>query len=363
MKNSVRTILATALLSVSAFSQQAKNVILFVGDGGGVTSLNAASILGYGKAQALYIQSMPNVGLADSSTSMQWVTDGAGAASAMATGKKSRNGYVSSQPQGDGAYKTILEHAEEQGLSTGLITNEKDGITYAAISAYYAHTSNRGSALDIYHQFLNPKFGNGPDVVIVTANQKLADAVQAEGKSIAGDLKSKGYSMATSLNELAAMDSSTNRVITMTSDDFDMSAAVKHAVARLSKNPKGFFLVVHSDCHLGKTRASLNRLIELDKAIRAVGDDNKSNTLMIYTADHGYALYIKGETLTETQKSADQKQIINAIHLEDQHTAEEVPVVAVGPGSERVKGFMSNTDVFRIMMAAFGWQNAITSTN
>ena len=139
-------------------------------------------------------------------------------------------------------------------------------------------------------------------------------------------------------------------------ENFDMTTAVKQAVARLSQNPKGFFLVVYSDCHLGKTRSSLVRLVDLDKAIRAVGEELRSNTLMIYTADHGYALYVKGEKAAEALKSADHKRIVDAIHLEDQHTAEEVPVVAMGPGSERVKGFISNTDVFGVMMSAYGWQ-------
>jgi alkaline phosphatase len=37
------------------------------------------------------------------------------------------------------------------------------------------------------------------------------------------------------------------------------------------------------------------------------------------------------------------------------HTGEEVVVAAEGPGSENVSGFMSNTDLFRVMMAAYGW--------
>jgi len=72
-KFAIRTAFAAALFAATAFSQ-AKNVILFIGDGGGVTSLNAASIYGYGKPQALYVQSMPSVGLADTSTAMEWVT-------------------------------------------------------------------------------------------------------------------------------------------------------------------------------------------------------------------------------------------------------------------------------------------------
>jgi alkaline phosphatase len=353
--------------AIPAFSQ-AKNAILFVGDGGGVTPLNAASIYGYGKAQALYIQSMPNVALADSSTAKQWVTDGAGAASAMATGRKGSNGVLSMSPEAekdvkDGeVYKTVLEYAEERGLSTGLITNEKDGIAYAAISAFYAHSNNRGRSLDIFHQFLKPRFGNGPDVVIVPTSKKLNAEAEAAGEDVHSRLKEKGYTLVSSMPELAALDSRNARLVAMFEDDtFDMTQAVQLAVARLSKNPRGFFLVVHSDCHLGKTRASLNRLIELDKAIRAVPANVKSDTLLIYTADHGYALHLKGENTTETQKAADHKLILYGISLEDEHTAEEVPVVAMGPGSERVKGFISNTDVFRVMMSAFGWNLASTN--
>jgi alkaline phosphatase len=356
MKKQLAVLLIATAASTGAAYSQAKNVILFIGDGGGVSSLNAASIYGYGKPQALYIQSMPNVGLADSSTSIQWVTDGAAAASAIATGRKGANGVVSMNPDTSEAYKTVLEYAEEKGLSTGLIDNEKDGITYAAISASYAHASDRARDLDIYRQFLSPRFGNGPDVVLVTSNKKLNS--EAGGiETIGAELKAKGYTFARTMDEVSNLDSSKTRVVGMfDGDDFDMAAAVKQAVARLSRNPKGFFLVVHSDCHLGKTRASLVRLIDLDKAVRAVGGDNKSDTLTIYTADHGYALYVKGEKAAEAQKSADHKRIVDAIHLEDQHTAEEVPVVAMGPGSERVKGFMSNTDVFHVMMAAFGWE-------
>jgi alkaline phosphatase len=74
------------------------------------------------------------------------------------------------------------------------------------------------------------------------------------------------------------------------------------------------------------------------------------------TADHGYDLRIKGETLVETATTATSQQIASIVSLEDQHTAEEVTVVADGPGAERVHGFMPNTGIFHIMMSAFGWE-------
>ena len=81
----------------------------------------------------------------------------------------------------------------------------------------------------------------------------------------------------------------------------------------------------------------------------------KNNTLILFTADHSYDLRIKGEALTETSRDSDYKKIISIVSLEDEHTAEEVPFLGMGPGSERIGGFMANTDVFKVMMANFGW--------
>jgi alkaline phosphatase len=40
----------------------------------------------------------------------------------------------------------------------------------------------------------------------------------------------------------------------------------------------------------------------------------------------------------------------------DDDTGEGVLVAAQGPGAERMRGFLSNTDLFHIMMAAYGWR-------
>ena len=43
------------------------------------------------------------------------------------------------------------------------------------------------------------------------------------------------------------------------------------------------------------------------------------------------------------------------VRVETGHTGEQVLVAAKGPGSARVHGFIDNTDVFRIIMTAYGW--------
>jgi alkaline phosphatase len=41
--------------------------------------------------------------------------------------------------------------------------------------------------------------------------------------------------------------------------------------------------------------------------------------------------------------------------MDNSHTGEEVLVAAQGPGAERVRGYMANTDLFSVMMRAYGW--------
>jgi YVTN family beta-propeller protein len=356
-------IYAAALAAAVCPAQAAKNVILFIGDGAGVSSLNAASISGYQRPQALYMQSMPNVALADTSTAKEWVTDAAAAASAWATGHKGRNGVVSQTPDAerdakDGeTLKTILEFAEEQGLSTGIIANDdRTGVTIAAVAAFYSHINNRQRSGDIFQQLLNPRFGNGPDVIIGTGRKLIGEQTTKMGHNLANDIQAKGYAYVDSLDAVVRLDASRDRVIALFDDaDFDINLAVEQAIARLSRNPKGYLLIAFSDCHLGKTAKSLNRIVELDKAVRNAAVKHKLDTLIMVTADHGYDLRIKGEALAETQKTATGRQVMSVVSLEDQHTAEEVPVMATGPGSEMIHGFIANTDVFHCMMSALGF--------
>lgn len=100
----MRRYLAFGLLALTAiFASQctaqaarAKNSIVFLGDGAGVSSLNAASVYGYNRPQAFFTQSLPGVALADTSTATQWVTDGSAGATAIATGMKTRNASMHS---------------------------------------------------------------------------------------------------------------------------------------------------------------------------------------------------------------------------------------------------------------------------
>lgn len=356
----------TIVAHAPAQSETAKNVIIFMGDGTGVSSLNAASIYGYNKPQALYIQSFPGVALADTSTATQWVTDGGAGATAIATGVKTNNAVLSQsssavKDQKDGEIlKTFFEYAREHGLSTGAVSNdERSGVTNALTAAFFAHNNNRGKSGEIFEEMIAPKSGEGLDVAISSGRGDVFRQTMAMGRDPIADLKSHGYVFADSLDALKSINPNQKKVV-MLSDDLDMPLrpAVDDAIARLSRNPKGFVLVVFSDCHTGKPTSSLRRIVEMDNIVREVAASEKKDSLILWTADHSYDLRIKGEGLTETLKKNEGNKITSAVSLEDEHTAEEVPVMAIGPGSQRVHGFISNTDVFHILMEASGWDES-----
>jgi len=121
--------LCLSLTATALCADHAKNVIVFLADAGGIPTLSAASLHGYDAPQKLYVQSWPHIALSDTTASSSWVTDSAAGMTAIVTGVKTHNSVISQGPdtvrgKQDGTpLKTILEYAEENGLSTGTITN------------------------------------------------------------------------------------------------------------------------------------------------------------------------------------------------------------------------------------------------
>ena len=367
-KQSTVLIIAMGISAVPAWSQ-ARNIILFTADGVGVTSLNAASIFGYGKPRALYVQSMPYMALTDTSSAKEWFSDEAAVSTAWATGKKTANGIRSESVSADGEkLKTILEYAEEHGLSTGVVTdNDESSVSAAALSAFYAHShlSEASTAGETFLQLLAMK--RGPDVVIGPGRKIITGQVSKTGRDLAAEIRAKGYSFVDSVDAISKLDPSTKRVIALTDnkeypgafdakDPFDLDHAIDQAVAVLRRNPKGFILIANSVCHTLFAEKTLPLIVSYDNTIRRISEQNKQDTLVLFAGSRGQNMRIIGENLDVTSRSADREKIIFATVNQGRHTAEEVPVLATGPGSERVNGYVPNTEVFHYMMAGLGWK-------
>jgi alkaline phosphatase len=358
----------TALLSVSLAATlmaapRARNVILFLGDAAGLPVINAAAAY-KGAPQSLFIQKMPHVGLMDTSPASAWVSDSAAGMTAIVAGEKTENGVLSQSSSAirgkkDGEpLKTILEYAEQHGLSTGVISTDR--VTGATPAACYAHSNSRSNAGEIFAQLLKPPYGDGVDVLVGGGKNVLADAGKAAGTDVAAGLKSRGYAVLKSIDEFKSAPG--RSVVLVEQAGFDVAAAVERSVEMLSRNRKGYFLAVEVDAHTDNLRNGLDRFLLLDRIIERTVRTAGKDTLVIFAADHSFDTRLRGgKKGDDLVPPADAPKEVTAspkapIRVVGGHTGEEVVVAAQGPGAERVRGFFPNTRLFEIMLAAYGWQ-------
>ncbi len=139
-----------------------RNVILFLGDGMGVSTVTAARILagqqkgGLGEDHVLPFETFPSVALIKTYNLDSQVADSAGTMSAIMTGQKTRIGMfgVPGSVERDDCtaalaneLPTLLEEAEDRGFATGIVTTTR--ITHATPGATYAHVPNRNWEADL----------------------------------------------------------------------------------------------------------------------------------------------------------------------------------------------------------------------
>jgi len=147
---------SASVATANADAQLAQSVVLFMGDGMGISTVTAARIyagqkLGNtGEEHSLTFESFPDVSLVKTYNTDMQVPDSAGTMSAIVTGIKTRAGVLSidpSAPRGDCAAAlasptvTLLEQMEAKGLRTGIVSTAT--ITHATPAATYAHSADR----------------------------------------------------------------------------------------------------------------------------------------------------------------------------------------------------------------------------
>ena len=134
----------------------ARNAILFLGDGMGITTVTAARILEgqrrgeSGEGNALAWEGFPYTAFSKVYTTDDQTPESAGTMTAIVTGAKTRSAVLSvDETVGRGDFAavaghqltTILEQAEQRGLATGIVTTTT--VTHATPGATYAHSPDR----------------------------------------------------------------------------------------------------------------------------------------------------------------------------------------------------------------------------
>ncbi len=333
----------------------ARNAILFLGDGMSLDTVGAARILEGqqrgepGEENLLAFESFPHVALVKTYNTDQQVPDSAGTMSAIVTGVKTRSGVISmDEGVTPGVYAedleahsvpTLLEEAEERGLSTGIVTTTT--VTHATPAACYAHAPDRSwqtdvrlpaAALlagfpDIARQLVELRHGDGLEVALGGGRSffrpaDAADPADPDATGVRQDerdlvkewlLRQPRSAYVWSAEQLAAVDpAATDHLLGLFAPEnmsFELereegepslSEMTARAIEILGRNPKGFVLMVEGGKidhahHDGNAYRALTETIEFSNAVRAaLALVDPAETLVVVTADHGHVMTISG---------------------------------------------------------------------
>ncbi|MGE5252903.1 MAG: alkaline phosphatase [Planctomycetaceae bacterium] len=327
-----------------AHGAEPKNVILLIGDGMGPESVGLAVYYNRfmnGMEERLNLERLMAAGNTGYCLTYQYgtvVTDSASAATALASGVKTRDAIIGKDPDGR-PMKSIVDIAGQMGKSAGVISDTR--LTHATPAAFYAHTVHRDMENEIAAQFvergdLAVAFSGGAQHFI-PAGTKVEDhpALKGIGKKagwgmsrrkdsrdLIGEARNKGYTVVANDQEVAALDApKTEKVLGLFSASgfpsaIDRQPQRKTGVPTLSqltakaldilkKNARGFFLMVEGGQvdwveHGNDVASVLHEMLEFDRAVGVAMSfaDQNPDTLIIVTADHdtgglaiGYSSY------------------------------------------------------------------------
>lgn len=349
-----KTLVSTALLAAlggaaQAQASDAKNVILFIGDGMGPTVLTATRLYKVGEEGNLEIMKLARSARIKTFSNDAQTTDSAPSMAAYTTGVKMNNEVIamSSDTKAVAPGKdvngnkginnctsdngkpvpTILELAKAAGKSVGAVTTTE--LTHATPAATYSHICHRDAAYAIAEQAVpggagfNNALGDGVDVLMggganhwTPYNSTSNKGGRADGRDLTAELTAQGYHYVTTKDDLAGVNS--GKVLGLFSAkshlDYELDRVAKGAASTqpslsemtakaidlLSQNSQGYFLMVEGGridhaLHGTNAKRSLTDAVALDEAVKtALGKVDLKDTLIVVTADHDHTMTING---------------------------------------------------------------------
>jgi alkaline phosphatase len=355
-----------------------KNVIYLIGDGMG---FGAVSSLLLSMEEETGFEKAPVIGLSETCSANNYVTDSPAGGTALATGTRTCNGFLGVGPDSV-QLESLLKKAQKMGKKTGIVVNTT--LTEATPGAFYAGVTSRKESYTIAKQFTESgvdvaigaglsAFINRPDSIDMTEvlinkgyNVYLdwKSVLESESKKFVGILdmgdvhrrnkKSNATASAAEGQEvclaarLAATEENADTTRFSEPTEYLHKACTKALSVLEQEAEKGFFLMVESAIidgygHNNDSEGMIEEMQEFDKTLQALIAyvDAHPNTLLVVTADHetgGTCVAYKSHEVNEPA----------GLHLNFStkgHTGTIVPVFAYGAGAEKFRGIFQNREL------------------
>lgn len=336
------------ILSRQSIEKKAKNVILFLGDGMGMTTVSATRPHMGNENNLLSFERFPFYGLSKTYCLNRQVPDSACTATAYATGVKTNynalgvNGNVLTSNctinQEDYVH-SIIKWAQDAGKGTGIVTTTR--VTHATPAGFYSHVQSRSvetdtdlnarcstsNIKDIAHQLIYNEEGKKLKVILGGGRRAFRNSTIVDEEGRAG-LRSDGRDLIKEWvderskvgnakfvwhkSDLMSTDiTKTDYLMGLFEHDHcryqqeindnslqhqepSLSEMMSVALKMLMKEENGFFLLVEGGRidlahHSNYARRSLEETREFSFAIdKARSMTDESDTLIVVTADHSH---------------------------------------------------------------------------
>lgn len=332
--------------------RRAKNVILLIGDGMGLSQVSAAL---YANGNKLHLEQFTHIGFHRTPSTSDLITDSAAGATAFSCGIKTYNGAIGLNVD-TMACLTILEELKSKGYATGLIATST--IVHATPAAFAAHQPMR----IFYEEIAEDLAASGTDLLI-GGGKRYFDRRDKDDRDLIKEMKAKGYLVVDYMEHelFDFVPSSASKFVYFTADKHPLTRqagreylpyATRMGINHLRRRSKeGFFLMVEGSQidwggHANDGGLMIDETLDFDNAIKAALDFARRDgeTLVIVTADH--------ECGGMAVKASSSLAAVETVFTTNGHTASMVPVFAYGPSAELFSGIYENTEIYHKMREA-----------
>ncbi|XP_011870248.1 PREDICTED: alkaline phosphatase 4-like isoform X2 [Vollenhovia emeryi] len=340
------------ILAEQKNENRAKNVIIFIGDGMGLSTITSGRIYigqlnGHsGEEYQLAFEKFPNAALAKTYNVDKQVPDSAGTATAIFSGVKTKYRLIGLDARAQynkcdekinalSKLTTVADWAQQSGMDTGFVTTTR--VTHATPAGLYAHINHRDwecdtavpknqrfCVKDIARQLVEDEPASQFKVILGGGAQQMGlkletsdsgSCERSDGRNLVKEWQAnhpEGKAV-TNMQDLMSIDiSNTSHILGVFSPGHMPYHAVKtaetpslanmttQAIRMLKKNKNGFLLMVESGkidtAHHGNwAKLALRELYELEEAVKvALRLLNIEETLIIVTADHSHSFTLNG---------------------------------------------------------------------
>ncbi len=346
MKTKKTILLALFIITViNLSSQPAKNVILLIGDGTGLTQLYSAYET---NNRYLNIYTMPHTALSITNCADRRVTDSGAGGTAITCGEKTYYRAIGVDKDTI-PLPTMLEICKTMGKKTGIIVS--CNLNHATPGSFIAHVKDR----EMYEQIAEYYLTENCDIFLGGGKKNFDD--RADKRNLIKELKNFGYEIVYNENEL--LRTKTDKIAGFFAESHlplyrergkIMQTALTTTIEKFKDNPDGFFIMLEGSqidmqAHDNHFAEMIDEALDFDACVGIALDFARKdkNTLVVVTADHetgGLTLPVAGKDMDTCKWTT------------TGHTAAPIIIYAEGPGSENFHGVIQNNEQFHIIMKA-----------